>query len=133
MGLHVPGWLRYRRYAILVACLIGSAFILEFGELAGSWHTSLHRLTFALVALMGCWAWPSLKWYWQLVPALALPVIQDVCEMYGYGHGLEWSDILVDSRWPDWHCPSRPAASPPLTQQEIALLGEHRVHGAFVF
>ncbi|WP_406666151.1 hypothetical protein [Gallaecimonas sp. GXIMD1310] len=94
--LNVPGWLRYRLYAIVIVVLISGAFLPELAGITGHWHTELHLLTFALISMLSCWAWPALPLRWQLLPATVLPVVQEVCIMYGYQQALAWQDILLD-------------------------------------
>ncbi|WP_152032999.1 hypothetical protein [Gallaecimonas mangrovi] len=91
-----PMWLRYRVYAAMLAILFAAAFISEAGQAAGPWHVQLHLLTFFVVALVSCWAWPKLHLKWQLLMAVLVPVIHEVCEMFGHGHRLEYRDIAID-------------------------------------
>lgn len=81
--------------AMLAGLFIG-AFIPAVGKAAGPWHIELHFLAFALVGsvLTAC-LW-RLHWYWHGIIIVVIPVIHEICEIWGHHHGLEVMDIIID-------------------------------------
>jgi hypothetical protein len=81
---------------IVLSVLFIAAFIPAIGVKAAPWHVEIHLLTYALVGALTYWTLARIKYYWLCLTVVFIPVMHEICEVWGHHHRLEVNDIIIN-------------------------------------
>lgn len=87
---------RMSLYLLMLITLFTGAYVPKVGAVAWRWHVEAHFLSFLIVGLMTSWALSQLRWFWQVLLVMVIPLAHETCEIWGHVHRLEVHDIYID-------------------------------------